>query len=184
MRTLYLKNRANDHAATIIHDNYEQACYLLTGKWGLRHDALSLYTMQGQLLAELKQLSLGLMPKFGLYQNHQRVGTIGKSLGFVREIIYVHDLNWVIVGNAFTNHYRVFRNNRVIFTLEPETSSGGIYCRVTISQEADEPLALLVACVLNHWAHKYVPQRVRHRLPKWRFNRSSSPELGCFKNLF
>jgi uncharacterized protein YxjI len=183
MRTLYLKNRANDHSATIIHDNHEQACYLLTGKWGLRHDALSLYTMQGQLLAEIKQLSLGLMPKFALYQNRQRIGTIGKSLGFVREIIYIHDLNWVIVGNAFTNHYRVFRNNHIVFTMDPEQASAGMYCRLTVTQEADEPMAILVACVLNHWAHKHSAKRSPRRLPNWRFNRSATPEIGCFKNL-
>lgn len=183
MRTLYLKNRANDRSATIIHDNTNQACYLLTGKWGLRHDALSIYTMQGQLLGEIRQLSLGLMPKLAIYQNRQKVGTIGKSLGFVREFIYIHDLNWVIVGNAFTNHYRVFRNNHLVFTMDPEQSSGGLYCRLTVSQEADEPIAILVACILNHWSHKGDVHRLKSRIPRWRINRNSSPELGCFKNL-
>lgn len=179
MRTLYLKNRANDHSATIIHDNFDQACYLLTGKWGIRNDALSLYTMQGQLLAELKQLSLGLMPKFAIYQNRQRMGTIGKSFGFVRELIYIHGLNWVIVGNAFTNHYRVFRNNHLVFTMEPEQN--GLYCRITINQQADEPIAILIACVLNHWANKHATARKWQRSHGWRWNRNSLPQLDCCK---
>lgn len=181
MRTLYLRDRANDHSTTIIRDNYDQACYLLTGKWGLRHDALSIYTMQGQLLGEIRQLSLGLIPKFAIYQGRQKVGTIGKSLGFVRKLIYIRGLNWVIVGNGLTNHYRVFRNNHVVFTMEPEVS--GFYNRLTVSQEADEPVAILVACVLNHWAHKRSTKKVKKLAPKLHFGKNSAPEMGCFKKL-
>lgn len=180
MRTLYLRNRANNRSATIIRDNYDSARYLLTGKWGLRHDALSVYTMQGQLLGEIRQLSLGLMPKFAIYQGHQRVGTIGKSLGFVREFIYIRGLNWVIVGNALTNHYRVFRNNHLVFIMEPEAS--GFYNRLTVTQEADEPVAILVACILNHWAHKRSTKRIKGLAPTFHFGKNSEPEIGCFKN--
>ncbi|WP_251547383.1 LURP-one-related/scramblase family protein [Limosilactobacillus caecicola] len=183
MRTLYLKNRANDRSATIIHDNLHEARYLLTGKWGLRHDALSLYTMQGDLLAEIKQLSLGMLPKFGIYVNHHRIATICKSLGFVREFIYIRDLNWVIMGNALNNHYRVFRNNHTVFTMEPEKSSGGLYCRLTINQESDEPVAILVGCVLNHWAGTRVTRRMKKLLPNRQFRRGAVPELGCYKKL-
>lgn len=183
MRTLYLKDRSANSATTIVHDNQGNACYLLTGKWGLRHDALSIYTMQGFLLAEIRQLSLGLLPKFAIYQNRQKIGVIGKSLGFVREFVYIRELNWVIVGNVFTNHYRVFRNNHVVFTMEPESSNGGLYNRLTVTQESDEPVAVLVACVLNHWAHKKDRRGIRSRIPGLGFHQSKSPELGYFKNL-
>lgn len=183
MRTLYLKDRANDQSATIIHDSADQACYLLTGKWGLRHDALSLYTMQGELIGEIKQLSLGLRPKFVLYQNHQRIATISKSLGFVREFVYIHDLNWLIVGSALTNHFRVFRNSHLVFTMEPDHDTAGLYCRLVINQQADEPAAILVACILNHWAHRGTSQKLQSRLPRLHFNRNASPELGCCKEL-
>ena len=90
MRTLYLREHGGQRqATTIVHDEFNNACYLLTGKWGLRQDVVSLYTMQGSLLAEVKQVTLGLWPKFVLYQNRQRVGVIAKSLGFVRQVIYI-----------------------------------------------------------------------------------------------
>lgn len=169
IRTLYLKDRATDTGATIIHDNRNDACYLLTGKWGIRHDALSLYTMQGTLLAEVKQLALGLMPKFALYQDGTRVGTIGKSLGFVSEVIYIHGLNWMIVGNGLTNRYRVFRNTHLVFQMEPTPETSGYYQQITVSQQSDEPLAILVAYVLNHWAHRKIKTPVRFRTwePHW-----------------
>jgi uncharacterized protein YxjI len=187
MRTLYLRDRATDESTTIVHDQANNACYLVTGKWGLRHDALSLYTMQGRLLAEVKQLGLGLMPKFALYLGSQRVGTIGKTLGFVSEVVYIHGLNWVIVGNALTNHYRVFRNTTQVFRMDPDQATGGYYLTITVNQEADEPLAILVAYVLNHWAHRKLkaPRKVRH----WGFKHSAIPGMAtslndhCFDHL-
>lgn len=179
MRTLYLRNRANNHSTTIVRDNCDTACYLLTGKWGLRHDALTIYTMQGQLLGEIRQLSLGLMPKFAIYQGQQKIGTIGKSLGFVREFVYIRGLNWVIVGNGLTNHYRVFRNHHLVFSMEPESS--GFYNRLTVTQQADEPAAILVACILNHWAHKSSSKQIFKLVPNLRLNKHSAPEMGCFK---
>ena len=67
--------------------------------------------------------------------------------------------------------------------MDPEQSSAGLYCRLTVSQEADEPVAVLVACILNHWSHKGSVKRLPSRLPHWRLNHNSAPELGCFKNL-
>ena len=82
VRTLYMRDHATDRQpATVIHDENNQAAYLLAGKWGLRQDALSLYNMRGDLLAEVSQLSLGLLPKFALYVNHQKVGVVGLCAG-------------------------------------------------------------------------------------------------------
>ena len=151
VRTLYMRDHATDRQpATVIHDENNQAAYLLAGKWGLRQDALSLYNMCGDLLAEVSQLSLGLLPKFALYVNHQKVGVVGKSLGFVREVVYIRGLNWVIVGNALTNHYRVFKGSHQVFAMEPAAETGASFLAITINHPQDEPLAILVACVLNH----------------------------------
>lgn len=132
--------------------------------------------MQGQLLAEAKQLALGIMPKVALYQGNNKVGTIGRSLGFVSEFVYIHGLNWVIVGNVLTNRYRVFRNARLVFQMEPSPETSGYYQQITVTQEADEPLAILVAYVLNHWAHRKIksPVSLKGWQPKW----GTSPDLA------
>ncbi len=168
MRKLYMRDHATDRQpATVIHDENNDAIYLLAGKWGLRQDVLSLYNMLGDLLAEVSQQSLGLLPRFALYVDHQRVGTVGKSLGFVREVVYIRGLNWVIVGNALTNHYRVFRGSHLVFSMAPLEETGGAFLELKVSSERDEPLAILVACVLNHWAKRpdASPAKRRFRLP-------------------
>ena len=155
MRTLYLREHGGQRQATpIVHDEFNNACYLLTGKWGLRQDVLSLYTMQGSLLAEVKQVTLGLWPKFVLYQNRQRVGVIAKSLGFVRQVIYIRGLNWMVVGSPLSDRYRVYQGNRLVFSTSPLEDTGGLYQAVHIADQDEEPLAILVATILNHWAHR------------------------------
>ena len=176
MRTLYMRDRTTDRQpATVVHDANHNAIYLLAGKWGIRQDTLSLYNMHGDLLAEVKQLSLGLLPKFALYVDQQRVGVVGKSLGFVREVVYIRGLNWVIVGNALTNHYRVFKGSRQIFAMEPAKNSGASYLAITIGVKSEEPLAILVACVLNHWAKRPDPKPIWDR---FKFKSISQPNLG------
>ena len=67
MRQLYLRDHATDlHGTTIIRDHQGRSCYLLVGKWGMHYDVLSLYAINGALLAEVKQQSLGMLPKFSL----------------------------------------------------------------------------------------------------------------------
>ncbi|MDO4902702.1 MAG: hypothetical protein Q3959_00405 [Limosilactobacillus sp.] len=153
MRQLYIRDHGSSlGGTTVIRDEQGRSCYLLAGKWGMHHDVLSLYAMNGNLLAEVKQLSLGLLPKFGLYQNHQRVGVVGKSFGFVRQVVYIRGLNWIIVGSPLGSRYKVFAANKLVFDLRPVEKSGTYCHELRVSQQSDEPLAILIASVLDHWA--------------------------------
>ena len=166
MRQLYLRDHSTDlHGTTIIRDQQGQSRYLLAGKWGLHHDVLSLYAINGALLAEVKQLSLGLLPKFALYQHRQRVGIVGKSFGFVRQVIYIRGLNWIIVGSPLGNRYRVFGGGRLVFAIKPVQLTGTYY---------HELLAILIASVLDHWARGGQVNRQRVSFT----NRSLEGDLG------
>lgn len=169
MRKLYLRNHATDlHGTTIIRDYQGRSCYLLVGKWGMRHDVLSLYAISGALLAEVRQLSLGLLPKFALYVDRQKVGTVGKSLGFVRQFIYIRGLNWIIVGSPLAGRYRVFQRGHRVFSIQPVEKTATYYHELTVDRRVDEPLAILVASVLDHWARRgqRSPNRLRFRSPQ------------------
>lgn len=175
MRQLYLRDHSTDlHGTTIIRDQQGQSRYLLAGKWGLHHDVLSLYAINGALLAEVKQLSLGLLPKFALYQHRQWVGIVGKSFGFVRQVIYIRGLNWIIVGSPLGNRYRVFGGGRLVFAIKPVQLTGTYYHELQVEREADEPLAILIASVLDHWARGGQVNRQRVSFT----NRSLEGDLG------
>lgn len=155
MRQLYLRDHDTDlHGTTVIRNYQGRSLYLLVGKWGALHDVLSLYSISGDLLAEVKQLSFGIIPKFALFRDHQKVGTVSKSLGFVREVIYIKGLNWVVVGSSFSGKYRVFKKNHLVFSIQPVAFTGDYYHELKVKNEEDEPLAILVASVLQHWARR------------------------------
>ena len=175
MRQLYIRDRSTDlNSATVIHDASGHSCYLLAGKWGIRYDALSLYTMSGELLAEAKQLTLGLTPKFALYLNRRQVGTIGKSLGLFHELIYIHGLNWIVVGSLVSGRFKVFCGSRLIFAVEPVPNTGGFCSCLSVTNQADE--AILTATIINRWARHHDRQPLRERLRQ--LNPMSSTDQG------
>lgn len=175
MRKLYLRDHSTDlHGTTVIRDEQGRSCYLLVGKWGMHHDVLSLYAINGDLLAEVKQLSLGILPKFALYQQRQRVGIVGKSFGFVRQVVYIRGLNWIIVGSPLGSRYRVFGAGKLVFALKPVQFSGSYCHELRVTNKDDEPLAILVASVLDHWSRngQIDSNKVQFR------NRSLADDLG------
>ena len=177
VRKLYLRSQtASGRSVTVVHDLHGQQAYLLTGRWGLRADVLSLYTISGQLLAEIKQASLGLLPRFHLFQHNQLIGYVGLSLGFSRELVYIRGLNWVIVGSGTQGRYRIFQGRRLVCEIKPVEKSGLTVSELTIDRPVDEPLALLIAAVLNHYAHRgsRVPLRMKIA-QRWK---KCHPQLG------
>ncbi|BAP86166.1 hypothetical protein LOOC260_116590 [Paucilactobacillus hokkaidonensis JCM 18461] len=155
MRTLYIHQHLNDlRGATVVKDENGAATYLLVGKWGLQRDVLSLYAIDGALLAEIRQLTLGILPKFSIYQDRQQIGTVGKSLGFLREVIYIRGLNWIVVGNTLKDSYRVYHGTQLVFSLKPVKFTSGYYHELSIVDQELEPVAILIASVLDHWARK------------------------------
>lgn len=174
MRKLYLRNQSTStRNVTVVHDVHGKQAYLLTGRWGLRADALSLYNISGQLLAEIKQASLGLVPRFSLFQNRQLVGSVGLSLGFSRELDYIRGLNWIIVGSGLQGRYRIFQGRRLVCAISPVEQSGMTVSELQIDRRVDEPLSLLIAAVLNHYAHRGSRLPLRERLAEhWKNRRT------------
>lgn len=155
MRTLYIHQHTTDlRGATTVKDTDGQTAYLLVGKWGLRNDVLSLYAVSGELLAEIRQLTLGILPKFAIYQNHQQIGVIGKSLGVFREVIYIHGLNWIIVGNMLKESYRVYHGTQLIFSFKSQASDGQTFGILQVTDERYEPVSIVISGVLSHWARR------------------------------
>lgn len=153
MRTLYLNQAAlSAKATTVIRDTNNQSRYLLVGKWGLRADVLSVYTITGALEAEVKQESLGLLPKFRLIYHRQTVGRVSKTLGVIREVLFVRGLNWIIMGNLNSGHFKIYHGRDLIATIDQVSQSGGGTATLAIDQSDHEALVICLAAILDRWA--------------------------------
>lgn len=155
MRKLYLNQAAlSAKATTVIRDEDNASRYLLVGKWGLRADVLSVYTISGALEAEVKQETLGLLPKFRLLYHRQMVGRVSKTLGVIREVLFVRGLNWVIMGNINSGHFTITHGRESIASIDRVSQSGGGTIALTVDQPDHEALVICLASILDRWGKK------------------------------
>ncbi len=173
MRKLYVRHQdASNKGATVVRDDHNNACYLLVGKWGIRHDALSVYAIDGHLLAEIKQTSVGIFPKFDIFFNGQKVGSISKTCGFVHEFMYVKTLKWFITGNLRTGRHHVYNGGQSIMTVTPVNLNGALYNELSINRQSTEPVCICVAAILDHWSRGSSKSGLKKRtsIPDWRLS--------------
>lgn len=72
MRKLYsYRNRLSTRGTTTITDESGSNVYLINGRWGMHAGVMSVYSSSNLLEAEIKQRSLGMLPKFDLYKKTQ-----------------------------------------------------------------------------------------------------------------
>jgi len=155
MRNLFIRKHSTTlHGASVVKDENGTSLYLVVGKWGIQKDVISVYSIQGELLSEIKQLTLGKLPKFAIFNDSKQVGTINKSLGFFREVIFIRGLNWIIVGNTLRDSYHVYRGTKLVFSFHPENHNQIKYNQLTVYEPEFEALSIAISSVLDHWARK------------------------------
>lgn len=172
MRTLYIgQNSLAAKGASVIRDVDHRSIYLLIGKWGRRQDALSLYRISGDLIAELRQTTLGIRPQFDIYQHNQKIGSLSRHIGLFNEMIYISSLHWLVVGNFHSGNYRVYHGTSLVMESHRQDDQRIL----TVTAEKDEPVCICIAATLDHWAHRR--SMIRSPFPaRWRLNLEGGAE--------
>ncbi|MCP0886330.1 hypothetical protein LB941_03135 [Ligilactobacillus sp. WILCCON 0076] len=153
MRKLYSsRNNLSSRGSTTIKDEQGKVVYLLTGRWGMHPAAMSVYDIDGVLLAEIKQRSLGLLPKFELFEQHKLVGSLRRYYGVGHEMLFIQKLNWFILGNSLTFNYKIYHGRTCILSLHEVELSSGKFLELQITHQDDEPLCICVVAILDFWA--------------------------------
>lgn len=128
--------------------------YLIVGKWGRMGDKLSLYSMDGKRIVEAKQVILSVFPKFRLYQDGNKIGTIKKRpglLGVNKPYFYISRLNWAISCNYDQQVFTVRRFAKKILSIEKMVSFTGDCYILTFDNEKIAPVACLISQLLDHY---------------------------------
>jgi len=161
MRNLYTKREnLTGNGTTTVKDEHGHALYFITGRWGMHPAVLSVYAVNGDLQAEIKQRSLGFWPTFELFSNRQLVGSLRRYYGLGAEMLFVKKLNWLILGNSLTFNYKIYHGRQCILSLREVELASGNYLELAITNEADEALCLCVVAILDFWAKKAVKKPV------------------------
>lgn len=153
MRTLYTRRTELSNRGLIkIKDSSGRLVYMIVGKWGMSPSVLSVYDVSGSRLAQIKQRSLGLFPRFDLYDAEHHVGSLRRYYGISHEMLFVKGLNWFIIGNLMTFNYKVYHGRQCIMTISEVQLPTEKALEFHIFDQADEPLCLCISAILDRWA--------------------------------
>lgn len=149
---LYIKAQGATSGPTVVFDEHHQPSYIVSGRYGLTGEGFTVYTISGDALAEIKQISLGVLPRFDLFLHQKKVGRINRLFGFWHEFILVSDLNWLITGDLLNYHYKITHRTETIMELDQSSIALGEIYTLSITNEQDAPLCICLAMILDHWA--------------------------------
>ncbi len=168
MRSLYAQRIGfTKKGVTTIKDKNDQIIYFITGRFGLVHDALSVFSVSGTLLAEIKQSTLGLFPKFDLYAGHKKIGSLRRYYGVSTEMLFVKGLNWFLIGNLSNFRYKIYSGREWIMRTGDIVKNNQPFIRFDFRYEKDEALCLCVAAILDYWATNGKTAHAKKRRTIW-----------------
>lgn len=150
---------------TLVKDENGKSLFLLVGRWGTRGDALSLYAMNGELVASIKQLSLFFGTRFDLYKEFEKVGTLKKILNLKNDFYYINQLHWTVIGDIQNHYYTIHHNKEKIMEMSKATLFSGNYFCLEVEDDEDAPLCICIAAVLDYWLYnKKTDRRKSNRM--------------------
>lgn len=107
---------------TIVKDEKGKSLFLMVGRWGTKGDALSLYAMNGDLVAHIKQISLTFGTRFELYKDFEKVGTMQKIFNWPGDFYYIRRLHWTVQGDIYNHRYQIQHFNEPIMEMDKQPS--------------------------------------------------------------
>lgn len=154
MATYYIQqNLLTAKYPTIVRNEAGEPLYLMIGKWGNRGDVLSLYTLNGDLVAKVKQSRVAFKQgaRFDLYLGAEKVGILHRFLQQYLDLYYIFKLKWWVVGNIPQHQYQIKRHNGMVMTMQKYYHATGDFYELDVTDDADAPLCICIASVLDYW---------------------------------
>lgn len=146
-------------ARTVVKTPDDLPQFLLVGTWGVKGDALSVYSMSGDLLASVKKVPWSFGIRYDLYDSHEKVATMKRIFHFNVDFYYIQNLGWHVLGDVSKHHYTVHSFTRKVMTMDSATFPNGDYYVLDIPESQEAPLAICVASVLDYWLYEEQKQK-------------------------
>ena len=139
---------------TVVKDESVKSIFLMVGRWGTKGDALSLYAINGNLVAHIKQTSLTFGTRFELYKDFKKVGTMKKIFNWPGDFYYIRRLHWTVQGDIYNHQYQIHHFNQQIMKMDKATLFTGDYYVLDIPIEENAPICICIAAVLDYWLYR------------------------------
>lgn len=138
---------------TLVKNAEGKSIFLLVGTWGTKGDALALYSIQGELIANVKQVSLssGIGAKFQLYYHFEKVGSMKRIFSAQKDFYFIHQLAWLVIGDIPNHDYNIYSLQSKIMTMKKTCHARGNFYELDIFKEKDAPICICIASILDYW---------------------------------
>ena len=139
---------------TVIKDEKGKPVFLLVGSWGTRGDSISIYRIDGEVLASDKQTAFSRKSRFDLFDRHEKVGSLSRMFSMNRDFYFIKKLHWLAMGDIKNQEYKIYYLNDKIMQMNKEVNVKGDFFRIEVFKEENAPLCICIAAVLDYWARK------------------------------
>lgn len=165
MTEYFIKERQlSTTTRTLIKSAEGKPLFLMVGRWGTKGDVLSVYALDGTLLASVKQASVLVGRKFVLYQNFEEVGVLQKIFNWPGDFYYIKQLNWAVHGDIYQHRYSINHFNKAIMTMDKASLLFGEFYVLDVTAEKDAPLCICIAAVMDYWLYNRKKTPAKQRL--------------------
>lgn len=114
--------------------------------WGKK---LHVYDQYNREVAFIKQELFTFMPCYTVFVGGREVAQIRKQFSLFFPKYYVDGLNWDVDGSFWEHNYRITKNGRTVVSIEKEWLTWGDTYELSITDDADEIVALSVVLTID-----------------------------------
>ena len=150
---LIQENQLSKVTRTVVKNEQGHSIYLLVGRWGIKGDALSLYSMNGSLVASIKQISFTFGNRFEIYENYEKVGTLQKIFNWPGDFYYINQLNWSVHGDIYHHKYKIHHFNKEIMHMNKASFAFGDYYVLNVPNDTNAPKGICIAAIMDYWLY-------------------------------
>ena len=137
---------------TIVKDEKGKSLFLMVGRWGTKGDALSLYRLDGTLVASIKQISFTFGTRFEIYKDFEKVGTLQKIFNWPGDFYYIQQLHWAVQGDIY----------KTIMEMVKATLMTGDYYVIDVGNDEDAPVCICIAAIMDYWLYNRKRKTQQH----------------------
>ena len=151
----FIQEKSFGNANTLVKDQEGHPLFTLVGRTGTKDDWLTLYRMNGENVASVKQVRWPFMRRFEIYESSQKVGTLQRFLSWPSDFYYVQQLHWVVYGNLAQHRYKIQHFNQEIMSMDKTQLLVGGHYVLHVAHEKDAPVCICLAAILDYWNYHY-----------------------------
>ena len=152
MNTLYLpKSKKRRRIDYKVFDARKKPKYKVTGATGNKNDVINVFDLNDNLVAKIKQVSVGFLPRFQLINGDNYVASFNLNLGPLKDVIYISRLNWIVFGKIAEGKYKIRWRRKRLLSVETVELPDGFFNQLEVSLENQEPVMVAIAALLDSW---------------------------------